>query len=220
MRFEHLARAFGQAIGEALAENGKFRFDTFRFDGEDAEDWQTLEEIRLTVAAPTALKVALGRQDVVRVREGDKLEIEVEGGSEAEAALRGPGYSGFLRSLYGNRPARWSDDLAGHDRLRIIINAMTRMRLVAADGTMEFSHKLGLASAPAGYVPWFDAPRRASRDTPVIFGHWAALGLVVREDVVCLDSGCVWGRRLTALRLEDRRLFECDCAELPEKAVE
>ena len=64
------------------------------------------------------------------------------------------------------------------------------------------------------------APRRASRDTPVIFGHWAALGLVVREDVVCLDSGCVWGRRLTALRLEDRRLFECDCAELPEKAVE
>ena len=140
--------------------------------------------------------------------------------AEAEAALRGPGYSGFLRSLYGNRPARWSDDLAGHDRLRIIVNAMTRMRLAAADGTMEFSHKLGLASAPAGYVPWFDAPRRASRDTPVIFGHWAALGLVVREDVVCLDSGCVWGRRLTALRLEDRRLFECDCAELPEKAVE
>jgi hypothetical protein len=88
MRFEHLARAFGQAIGEALAENGKFRFDSFRFDGEDAEDWQTLEEIRLTVAAPTVLKVALGRHDIVRVREDDKLSIEVEGGPEAESALR------------------------------------------------------------------------------------------------------------------------------------
>jgi len=88
MRFENLARAFGQAIGEALAENGKFRFDTFRFDSEEAEDWQTLEEIRLTVAAPTALKIALGRHDVVRVREDDKLSIEVEGGAEAEAALR------------------------------------------------------------------------------------------------------------------------------------
>ena len=83
MRFEHLARAFGQALGEALAENGKFRFER-----EDDADWQTLEEIRLTVAAPTALKVALGRQDVVRVSAGEKLSVEVEGGAEAEAALR------------------------------------------------------------------------------------------------------------------------------------
>ena len=83
MRFEHLARAFGQALGEALAENGKFRFER-----EDDADWQTLEEIRLTVAAPTALKVALGRHDVVRVSTDDKLSVEVEGGPEAEAALR------------------------------------------------------------------------------------------------------------------------------------
>jgi len=82
-------------------------------------------------------------------------------------------------------------------------------------GTLEFSHKKELASAPAGYLPWFDLPDRASRDDAVvIFGHWAALGLLVREDVVCLDSGCVWGRSLTALRLEDRRLFELDCPEL------
>lgn len=83
MRFEHLARAFGQALGEALAEHGKFRFERA-----DDEDWQTLEEIRLTVAEPTALKVALGKNDVVRVTEGDKLSVEVEGGAEAEAALR------------------------------------------------------------------------------------------------------------------------------------
>jgi len=139
---------------------------------------------------------------------------------EAEDALRGPGYDEFIRNLYGNRPARWSDDLAGLDRLRIIINAMTRMRLVSADGTMEFGHKLGLANAPAGYVPWFDATDRASRQTPVLFGHWAALGLIVRDDVVCLDSGCVWGRKLSALRLADRRLFQCDCTELSGMAAE
>ena len=85
---------------------------------------------------------------------------------------------------------------------------------------MEFSHKLGLANAPAGYVPWYDAPARASRGTPVLFGHWAALGLLQREDVVCLDSGCVWGRSLSALRLEDRRLTQCGCAELEGAAAE
>lgn len=139
---------------------------------------------------------------------------------EAEAALRGPGYRELIHNLYGNRPARWSEGLTGHDRLRIIVNAMTRMRLVAADGTMEFSHKLGLVNAPAGYLPWYDAPGRASRDTPLIFGHWAALGLLVRDDVVCLDSGCVWGRQLTALRLDDRQLIQCDCAELEGKTRE
>lgn len=133
---------------------------------------------------------------------------------ETEDALRGPGYSEVIRNLYGNRPARWSEELTGQDRLRIVVNAMTRMRLVAPDGTMEFSHKVGLATMPAGYLPWYDAPDRASHDTPVIFGHWAALGLLVREDVLGLDSGCVWGRSLSALRLEDRRLFQCDCSEL------
>ena len=148
------------------------------------------------------------------------VAVALELAGEAEAALRGPDYREFLRSLYGNRPARWSDDLAGHDRLRIIVNAMTRMRLVAADGTMEFSHKRGLVNAPAGYVPWFDAPGRASRDTTVLFGHWAALGLVVRNDIIGLDSGCVWGRRMSALRLEDRQLFQCECAELEGKSAE
>ena len=133
---------------------------------------------------------------------------------ETEDALRGPGYPELIRNLYGNRPARWSEELTGHDRIRVVVNAMTRMRLVAPDGAMEFSHKLGLATMPGGYLPWYDAPDRASRDTPVIFGHWAALGLLVREDVLCLDSGCVWGRSLSALRLEDRRLFQCDCIEL------
>ncbi|MGH8702402.1 MAG: symmetrical bis(5'-nucleosyl)-tetraphosphatase, partial [Burkholderiales bacterium] len=125
---------------------------------------------------------------------------------EVEDALSGPGYRQFLRDMYGNEPVRWRDDLAGTDRLRIIVNAMARMRLAAADGTLELNHKLGLDTVPAGYLPWYDVPGRASRGTTVIFGHWAALGLLLREDVICLDSGCVWGRALSAVRLEDRRL--------------
>ncbi len=130
---------------------------------------------------------------------------------EVEAALQGPDYGGFLRQMYGNEPAYWSDGHAGYERLRVVVNAMTRLRLCTPDGTMEFSHKTGLKGMPAGYLPWFDIPGRASRGTPLIFGHWAALGLLLRPDVYGLDSGCVWGRRLTALRLEDRKLFQCDC---------
>jgi len=139
---------------------------------------------------------------------------------EVEMALQGPGYREFLANMYGNEPTRWSDDLTGYARLRVIVNAMSRMRLVTPDGAMEFSHKTGLAGLPAGYQPWYDAPARASRAERVIFGHWAALGLLVREDVVCLDSGCVWGRALTALRLEDRRIYQLECPELEGTASE
>jgi len=133
---------------------------------------------------------------------------------EVEAALQGPDHREFLRHMYGNEPARWRDDLAGYDRLRVVVNAMARLRLVKPDGTMEFSHKTGLAGTPAGYLPWYDVPGRASRGTRVLFGHWAAMGLLQREDIVCLDSGCVWGRALSALRLEDDRLFQLDCPEM------
>lgn len=139
---------------------------------------------------------------------------------DVEFALQGPDYREFLANMYGNEPVRWRDELAGYDRLRVIVNAMSRMRLVTADGSMEFSHKIGLAKLPAGYLPWYDAPGRASRGDRVIFGHWAALGLLLREDVVCLDSGCVWGRALSALRLEDRRVYQLECPELEGMASE
>jgi bis(5'-nucleosyl)-tetraphosphatase (symmetrical) len=141
-------------------------------------------------------------------------------GREVEAALQGADYLEFLRHMYGNEPARWTNDLSGYDRLRVVVNAMARLRLVTPDGAMEFSYKTGLAGMPAGYVPWYDAPGRASRGTRILFGHWAALGLLRREDVVCLDSGCVWGRSLSALRLEDGRLFQCDCGEMAGQAQE
>lgn len=141
-------------------------------------------------------------------------------GREVENTLRGDGCHEFLRHMYGNEPIRWRDDLSGYDRLRVITNAMTRLRLCALDGAMEFSHKTGLDAMPPGYRPWYDIPKRASRDTVIITGHWAALGLIVRPDLLALDTGCVWGRRLTALRLEDRLLFQCDCSEMAGTAPE
>ena len=139
---------------------------------------------------------------------------------EVEAALRAPGYRQFLRDMYGNEPVRWRDDLSGSARLRVVVNAMARMRLTTPDGALELSYKMGLDRVPPGYLPWYDAPQRASRDTTILFGHWASHGVIVREDVVCLDSGCVWGRALSALRLEDRRLMSCDCPEMAGTASE
>jgi len=132
---------------------------------------------------------------------------------EVELTLRGTHWRSFLANMYGNRPDRWDPVLSGYDRLRTIVNAMTRLRLCTTDGVMEFDHKGRLEDAPAGYVPWFEVPNRMSQDTPIVFGHWSALGLVCRCNVLGLDTGCLWGRRLTALRLEDQRLFQVRCRE-------
>lgn len=134
--------------------------------------------------------------------------------AEAETVLRGDYHDDFLRPLYGNKPSAWHDDLAGDDRLRVIVNAMTRMRLCSAAGEMEFTHKVAPVNMPPGFMPWYDVPGRASAGTPIIFGHWASLGVLLRADVIGLDSGCVWGRKLSALRLEDRRMFQCGCGAI------
>lgn len=131
---------------------------------------------------------------------------------EVETALRGPGYREFLARLYGSRPEYWSDDLQGIDRLRVIVNAMTRIRFCTPEGVMEFQTKGETVNAPPGYLPWFEVPgRKSARDT-IICGHWSALGLRIRPNLLALDSGCVWGGRLTAIRLEDRRVYEVPCA--------
>ncbi len=130
---------------------------------------------------------------------------------EVEARLRAHDHRGFLATMYGNRPARWDDRLEGADRARCVINALTRLRFVAADGTMDFKVKEGAGAAPNGFVPWFDHPARATRGTPVVFGHWSTLGLALRDDVVCVDTGCVWGGALTALAWPSRRLRQVRC---------
>jgi bis(5'-nucleosyl)-tetraphosphatase (symmetrical) len=133
---------------------------------------------------------------------------------EVEAVLRGDGWAEFLGQMYGNEPNRWDDALTGVPRLRCIVNALTRMRLCEADGTMDFTHKES-DKGPEGssLVPWFDAPHRKTADVTVVFGHWSAMGLVLRPNLVGLDSGCVWGGKLTAVCLDDRSLLQVDCPE-------
>lgn len=130
---------------------------------------------------------------------------------EVQHALRSPDWIGFLREMYGNQPAKWDDRLAGPDRLRCIVNALTRLRFCTADGTMEFSSKKGAGAALPGYMPWFDVPGRQTADVTVVFGHWSALGLVMRPNLIGLDTGCVWGGKLTAVRLADRTIVQVDC---------
>ena len=133
---------------------------------------------------------------------------------EVQAALRGPGWIEFLGQMYGNQPDRWDESLTGVARLRCIVNALTRMRLCDAEGVMDFKQKES-AQGPAGsgLMPWFDVPGRRSAATPVVFGHWSAMGLLLRADVIGLDSGCVWGGKLTAVCLDNRSLLEVDCPE-------
>jgi bis(5'-nucleosyl)-tetraphosphatase (symmetrical) len=130
---------------------------------------------------------------------------------EVETRLRAPDYRDFLATMYGNLPARWDDRLAGPGRARCVINALTRLRFVAADGTMDLTIKEGVGASPPGLLPWFDHPGRATSGTPVVFGHWSTLGLMVRADAVCLDTGCVWGGSLTALAWPSRRLRQVRC---------
>ena len=131
---------------------------------------------------------------------------------EVEAALRGARHREFLGALYGGKPDRWDDALRGADRLRVVVNAMTRMRFCTPDGVMEFHAKGEASAAPPGYLPWFDVPGRASESHTIICGHWSALGLRVAPRLLALDSGCVWGGHLTAVRLEDRRVTQVPCA--------
>jgi bis(5'-nucleosyl)-tetraphosphatase (symmetrical) len=132
---------------------------------------------------------------------------------EVEAMLQSDGWVDFLAHMYGNQPDRWRDDLRGYERLRCIINAFTRVRFCHTNGAMDFSMKEGAGATPEGLTPWFDMPGRRSDDSTVVFGHWSTLGLMLRPNLIALDTGCVWGGRLSAVRLEDRALFQVDCPQ-------
>lgn len=126
---------------------------------------------------------------------------------EVEGALRGERHRELLRHLYGGEPRAWNDALAGWDRLRVVVNAMTRLRFCNAAGEMEL-HAKG-AEAPAGYQPWFEL--RSAPEPLIVCGHWSALGLKLTPRLAALDTGCVWGGSLTALRLEDHALIQVPC---------
>lgn len=131
---------------------------------------------------------------------------------EVEHAMRQDDYPGLFSRIYGNEPNQWQDDWSGFIRLRVIVNAMTRMRICTPDGQMNLYFKGEISSIPAGYLPWFSVPQRASQQHTIVCGHWSALGLHVSENLIALDSGCIWGGPLTAIRLEDRKIFQVPCA--------
>lgn len=135
--------------------------------------------------------------------------------AEVESALHGAQYRNFLAAMYGNLPDGWQDALQGMERLRVITNAMTRLRVCTPAGAMEFRFKGKPIDAPTGYLPWFEVPGRRSASATVVCGHWSALGLVLRENLIALDTGCLWGGALSAVRLQDLRVFQvpCDAAD-------
>jgi len=108
----------------------------------------------------------------------------------------------WLHHMYGNLPDRWHDSLQGDDRWRVVINALTRLRFCSTDGVMEFATKDSAGAAPEGFMPWFDTPGRRTQDTRIAFGHWSTLGLLQRERLLALDTGCIWGGCLSAARIE------------------
>lgn len=144
--------------------------------------------------------------------------------AEVQVMLRAPDWTEFMWEMYGNEPAGWKEDLEGADRLRVIVNALTRLRFCTAQGEMEFRTKVGnAAAAPAGYMPWFDVPGRTMQAETIAFGHWSTLGRIRRDHLLALDTGCVWGGCLTAVRLGadpgDREWVELPCPQAQEPGL-
>ena len=129
------------------------------------------------------------------------LQQTIECAQEVEKTLRGKSYKDFLANMYGNTPNQWSKSLKGYERLRVITNTLTRMRFCTPTGKMEFESKEGLEQGPKGYIPWFTVPGRKTQDVLTYFGHWSTLGLLRQHNVIGLDTGCVWGGKLTALEI-------------------
>ncbi|MGQ0442000.1 MAG: symmetrical bis(5'-nucleosyl)-tetraphosphatase [Methylophilaceae bacterium] len=127
---------------------------------------------------------------------------------EVEAALQGQYYQDFLLNMYGNTPNGWRDSLLGINRLRAITNAMTRMRICTPAGELDFGFKGELKDIPTGYMPWFDVPSRQTQTVRFVCGHWSALGLHQRANIHALDTGCLWGGKLTAMCLETKTITQ------------
>jgi len=166
------------------------------------------------------------RQQKLAWREGDLLMVHagvlpgwtvddtMRYAHEAEAVLQGPDYRAFFAQMYGNTPTLWDDSLTGIERLRGIVNTFTRLRYCTIEGEIEFQHKCAPGLQPAGWLPWFEVPGRKSVGPTFIIGHWSTLGLINNADLIALDTGCLWGSRLTAVRLEDRKAFSVKCPQV------
>ena len=143
--------------------------------------------------------------------------------NEVENLLRGPDLNDFLHQMYGNHPNAWHSHLQGTERLRLIVNALTRLRFCTPQGVMEFDTTDGANAAPKGYMPWYDVPGRKTANVTVAFGHWSTLGWLNRADVLALDSGCVWGGCLSALKLgtdaTQHELIQVNCEQAQKPGI-
>jgi bis(5'-nucleosyl)-tetraphosphatase (symmetrical) len=192
------------AAGEAALHRGDTLDEVLNApDREELLTW--LRHQRLLYAQDDYVLVHAGLLPQWTVKQAASLAQEVE------QALRSDDYAIFFEHMYGNAPHGWSDEYSGYKRLRVITNAFTRMRICDARGEMEFKFKGEVENIPAGYQPWFELAKRKSQDATVIFGHWSALGLKVTPNVIALDTGCLWGGPMTAIRLEDRKIFQVSC---------
>ena len=170
---------------------------------------------------PLARQHRLGGQSLLMVHAGvlpawsaqDALALA----DEVHAVLRSADILDFLQQMYGNTPDHWSDSLTGTERLRVIVNALTRLRFCTPEGVMDFASSDSADAAPPGMLAWFDVPGRRSADTLVTFGHWSTLGWLERPNVIGLDTGCVWGGCLSAVRfgatLAERKLLQVHCEQ-------
>ena len=182
------------------------------------EDDDTLYQV-LEAPDRDALLLWLARQPLMNV-EGDYVLVHAgllphwtvaraqALADEVSTVLTGPDSKAFLLQLAGNQPDRWSEDLHGWDRLRVVVNAMTRMRFCTVDGRMALRAKGPPDKAPPGTMPWFLVPERYNRTHTIVCGHWSALGYYRAPGLIALDSGAVWGGKLTAVRLEDGEVIQ------------
>ncbi len=132
--------------------------------------------------------------------------------AEVETILKSDSYVDFLEHMYGNQPNTWDDALTGYERLRVITNYFTRMRFCTVDGVLELTTKGAMENAPQGYLPWFKHGNRKTRKEKILFGHWAALqGGIFENNAFALDSGCVWGGKLTVMKLDNHRMIHVPC---------
>lgn len=191
----------------------------------------TLDEVLAAKDAPALLSwlrqqplarwYSHGGETLLAVHAGAMASWSVEQtlalAAEAQDALRSPLSADYLCAMYGNAPVRWSDSLTGEERLRTITNGLTRMRFCAPDGALDFSSNESAEKTPPGLLPWFDVPGRRTEGTLITFGHWSTLGRLERTDLLGMDTGCVWGGCLSAVRfgdtLADREWLQVPCPQ-------
>nr|AIA12231.1 bis(5'-nucleosyl)-tetraphosphatase (symmetrical) [uncultured bacterium] len=175
-------------------------------DRDDLQEWLRQQPIMVSDKQLGYVMVHAGLFPFWDIAKAEMLAHEIE------TVLRGDDWRIQVKEMFGNEPSLWRDDLHGAERIRCCINYFTRMRYCTLEGKLDLSFKGPEAAPDSGLIPWFKIPGRKNSDMKIIFGHWASLmGHVEASHVYGLDTGCVWGEKLTAMRLEDGKLFCVGC---------